>query len=999
MNYYDKYSKYKNKYLNLKSLINKTQTGGDKPILEKDKRLNFFTEEHGEAEQFLNPVHGLILAESGYIINNYWLTKNGFLSTDESELIMKISKNIPGSVQPTNDIMNLKPIDFGRYIAIKYINKDLKFVIDNGSSIKFDIIGQEYKLGSGIISRDDKKTLVAYINKFNRYVKLVDYNGKNYFHIILYCLYWKTNNYSGILEYYSGINEVFCLLNRYFKQERWYRFINTSAQSISTVSFESVIIKITQKEFKIHSQEWAKNFCDTMAKSTYPDCGETTARNLINLLCFNGVNFDLGILQKLNPNPNPKLIEYYTVFNNFNLQSTEEKELNIYGKKLNSRDAWSKLIIDYASSNINFNKSCSNTYGFELNSGLSTNDGVSNFFQLIKNLLFIEKWDDLVNDFIEKIEDMTTGGIGVISILHKKYGNIVIHCNKSHYHMEQIKNEKDIIDLRLFNKEQKLIIDILLKKNIKISDYMWVNYDSNLMDELLNSQSTTDLNLKFKLFELSITDLFDSDLRRRITLDVESNFFNDILNILLSNEKCGEYLYSSPDYEFIKKLPALKHLNCKLKNKLISNIDLSPLTQVESIGDGFLSFCYYLSDVDLSSLTQVKSIGNGFLMDCTALSNIDLSSLAQVKSIGNGFLSGCAALSDVNLSSLTQIETIGNEFLFGCRTLTDVDLSPTILTQVKTIGNGFLGHCHGLTSIDLSSLTQVKSIGNKFLFNCVTLSDIDLTSLDKIKSVGDNFLFGCEGLTDIVLTCMTQVESIGNDFLSNCYSLSSIDLSHMTQIKSIGAGFLSHCAALKKIDLTSLTKIKSIDDEFLGHCRNLSSINLSPLTQVKSIGNGFLYSCTGLTDIDLSSLTQVKSIGNEFLGNCTSLTGIDLSPLAQINSTGDGFLGNCSSLASIDLSPLTQIKSIGNYFLSNCHGLSTINLSHMTDIKSIGEGFLGNCSSLTSIDLSHMGQIKSIGIAFLYGTNTLINIKCSRVQEKLIKQNLEHYKLSMLEVV
>jgi hypothetical protein len=67
-------------------------------------------------------------------------------------------------------------------------------------------------------------------------------------------------------------------------------------------------------------------------------------------------------------------------------------------KSLNARDAWSYLIIKYANKNINFLRSCTNeSKTFELNAGLAKDNSTSNFFQLIKNLLGIEKWDE-IND-------------------------------------------------------------------------------------------------------------------------------------------------------------------------------------------------------------------------------------------------------------------------------------------------------------------------------------------------------------------------------------------------------------------------------------------------------------------------------------------------------------------------------------------------------------------------------------------------------------------------
>jgi hypothetical protein len=129
MNYYSKYLKYKNKYLLLKSALaeNKIQLGGEKPFLSVNYNINFFTNQ--EMNDYLNPIYGLIMCESGYVINNYYLAKSKLIDTPESQLIeKKICKEIPGSIQPTNDIMKLQPIDFGRYIAIKYINMKNKII-------------------------------------------------------------------------------------------------------------------------------------------------------------------------------------------------------------------------------------------------------------------------------------------------------------------------------------------------------------------------------------------------------------------------------------------------------------------------------------------------------------------------------------------------------------------------------------------------------------------------------------------------------------------------------------------------------------------------------------------------------------------------------------------------------------------------------------------------------------------------------------------------------
>ena len=98
----------------------------------------------------------------------------------------------------------------------------------------------------------------------------------------------------------------------------------------------------------------------------YPDCGETTRRKLINLICFDTKTryFNLQILQ--NYGTIQELIEYYIIFLNFIEQSSNNKK-DIYGLKLNARDGWCYLIIHHANTNLTFNEYCStNNFGYNL---------------------------------------------------------------------------------------------------------------------------------------------------------------------------------------------------------------------------------------------------------------------------------------------------------------------------------------------------------------------------------------------------------------------------------------------------------------------------------------------------------------------------------------------------------------------------------------------------------------------------------------------------------
>lgn len=335
--------------------------------------------------------------------------------------------------------------------------------------------------------------------------------------------------------------------------------------------FEQMILEITHKPFKIYNQEWAKHYCEGYKEEdTYPDCGEVTARNLINLMCYNGSNFDTKQLEIFEPIP--ELMEYYRIFNNFISQSSIEA-VEIWGEKLNARDAWSKLVIFYANSDLRFIKSCKDEnhkiiYNFELNSGMNMTETRSNFSQLIKNLLTkIDNLNEIKTNFIISIKDNTKKGIGLININHNGYGELKIKCDPGHYYMELNIEKNESYDYSQFSVEKQNYIRILLNDNKLISNdnYIYFNLDSNFLVELLYKlkENLNNDDLEKKLINLSLTNKYDSDARRRIGIDTDKKYFVDILCGVVKNksleEKINEYNYQSNDLNFVKIMPYLKN--------------------------------------------------------------------------------------------------------------------------------------------------------------------------------------------------------------------------------------------------------------------------------------------------------------------------------------------------------------------------------------------------------------------------------------------------------
>ncbi len=965
MDFYKKYLKYKSKYILLKSLIDK-QTGGGKPLINNPHIINLFTDP--DMERFLNPIYGYIMCEIGYISNNYYLHMHKFINTTESKIINKMCKIIPDGIQPTNDIMILDPIDFGRYIAFKYINMKNNIITTNINKPGKYIFTS--KLNNNEI---DKTILTNYIQKLHKFIPLIDNNDEIFFHFILYCFWWNAESEDGIKKYYNGINEVFSIMNKYVPVK--YTLVDFT--TVLPSNFEKIIAELLKKPFKIYNQEWSNNFC--LVNNTYPDCGETTARNLINLICFDGNKFDINILKKYKPLP--ELIKYYEIFNNFNLQS-DYKQM-IYEQELNARDAWSYLIIKYAYSNVKFIKYCPDdiTIQFEMDAGLSIDKKTGNFMQLIKNLLGIDKWDDLVNKYIISIDDNTRNGIGEIVIEHDLLKNVNIYCERGHYYMENIRKKPTSIELNGVSEENKKYINYILQKNINSDNYLYYNFNSNELEQNIKTAQNFELNtVLVKLFELSLTDKYDSDLRRRIIIDTEKILFHTIITNkqIQLNEKLNEYTYSSGDLTFIKQLQNLKYLNFELKDaRKIETIDLKPLLEsnVTSIGDYFLNHCIALKSIDLSGLSNITSIGNNFIYNCFALKEINLSGLSNVTTIGNEFLSYCSKLEKIDLSGLSNVTSIGGNFLSNCSTLKEIDLSG--LSNVTSIGGNFLSYCSNLEKIDLSGLSNVSSIGNDFLSNCSNLEKIDLSGLSNVSSIGNNFIVRCFTLKEINLSGLSNVSSIGNDFLSQCSKLEKIDLSGLSNVSSIGDYFLARCFTLKEIDLSVLLNVTSIGGNFLSYCSKLEKIDLSGLSNVSSIGDNFLSDCSTLKEIDLSVLLNVTTIGNNFLSKCSALKEIDLSVLLNVTSIGDYFCASFTTLGKINLSGLSNVTTIGNNFLSKCSALKEIDLSGLSNVTSIGDYFCASCTTLEKIDLSGLLNVTSIGDYFCASCTTLKTIDLS----------------------
>jgi hypothetical protein len=200
------------------------------------------------------------------------------------------------------------------------------------------------------------------------------------------------------------------------------------------------------------------------------------------------------------------------------------------------------------------------------------------------------------------------------------------------------------------------------------------------------------------------------------------------------------------EYGYINKFDADKYR----QNTFVKTIKLTRTKNTSiKIGNNFLEGCLRLTNIDLSPLSNITQIGNYFLSKCSGLTNIDLSFLYNIERIGDCFLNGCSGLTNIDLSPLSNFTQIENCFLYNCSGLINIDLLP--LSNVTQIGNNFLSHCSRLTKIDLSPLSNIGQIGGFFLSCCLGLTKLDLLPLSNVTQVGIDFLYGCFRLNYMIV--------------------------------------------------------------------------------------------------------------------------------------------------------------------------------------------------------------------------------------------------------
>ena len=1066
MDYYYKYFKYKQKYINLKKY---NMIGGDKPSFYNLKNINLFPS-NTQIEQYLNPVYGFIWNESG-AITNYLNFKNN--ENNISKLVISTFYTINSVVQLSSKLYStVKPSDLGQLLAyhylykitiyddinkinniISYIDKliedlyykktlvinksnkkgikficdrfkllddklsklkdsnyesiminDIKFdslLIDNNDKLydklnKYLITLSEYK--TSIITNFETKHKITYSSKeastnINSFIIVngnfkIGNNDNELFHVILAIVWWISNNKNGIKEYYEGINSILPLELQVTIPEIFITDIYTKTELENVDSMDQLdfynglanTYKLKKGSIHLYNQQYSISCCDECKK--YPDCGESTIRNFINIITYNigKNNFDIEKLKKLNPKK--EVLEYYEKFNNIILQSSE-KEVEIFNKQLNARDAWSIVVSNLPGVNYKFKSTHDENYWYEIEDGLSkiTKNGVQiiNILQVLRNLFIcLKDWNDFETKLDNKIEidssKLDQEGFGIIQIMTEQ-DNFYWHFQKGHYKFEKIVNSSTQIDINELMAKQQFYIKIfnssfeeLFKESELINNipnwYYYLYYTPDNLISVLNYNYSKKILLDgdYNLIFVYVDKNYNEDQKRRIYLNLNKiNKINDISNNDLEK------------YNFKYDTSGLKKIDNIIECKFIINEELSDsldkLTNLENLtlGEAFNQKLansldnlvnlknLYLSPAfnqnlgeSLNKLTKLETLVFKYRFNQELANSLD--KLVNLKSLifGTDFNQKLANSLN-NLANLNNLE-FGNNF--------NQDLANSLNNLANLNNLEFGNNFNQDLGESLNKLTKLERLDFKFKFNKELGKSLD--NLVNLKSL----IFFYSDFNQELANSLDYLVNLENLTLGKFFNQKLANsLDNLVNLKNLTLGEAFNQELANSLDnlvnLKNLTFELDFNQELANSLNNL--VNLENLTFGLAFNQKLansLYNLVNLKNLYLSSAFN-QNLG-ESLNKFTKLETLVFK--SRFNKELANSLNNLVNLKNL---------TFGNYFNQELAN-SLNNLANLENLT-FGNDFnqdLGNLDNLKKLKKIRLNR----KYRFLYENSKYYNI-------------------------
>lgn len=378
-------------------------------------------------------------------------------------------------------------------------------------------------------------------------------------------------------------------------------------------------------------------------------------------------------------------------------------------------------------------------------------------------------------------------------------------------------------------------------------------------------------------------------------------------------------------------------------NETIKQLDLSMFTNIDTIDVNFLGYAIGIESLIFPTTQNAITIGDGFL-NGSHMQQINLTPLSNIVSVGGAFLEYCRKLNNIDLSPLSNITSVPGQFLEGCSALVSLDLTP--LSNIVSIDHRFLMGCSSMTSIKVPWATIPTTDTASFMYDVPSTCSIEVPceALSVYKSTSPwsnraDYINGGEGCEEPEPQWNMKVVAHPEEGYSMPITTGNFSLTEQDG----DTYYYQH-------DGSSSTGENVLYDADNGAYWGVESVAFKNCEHITSIDNRFFNECSTLVSIDLSALSNITTIDGNFLRKCSSLPSVDLSALSNVTTIQQSFLNGCSSMTTIDLSPLINCTYSNSYFLYNCTNLATLIAPWVTDIPRISNvGFMSSVPTSCSI--------------------------------------------------
>ena len=534
-----------------------------------------------------------------------------------------------------------------------------------------------------------------------------------------------------------------------------------------------------------------------------------------------------------------------------------------------------------------------------------------------------------------------------------------------------------------------------------------VNFTELKNLEYLDNYSFENTNLQE--IDLSNTKLTEVDWAFRNVKNLEKIKFPQAVT------KLGYVFYKSS----MTEIDLSSYTNLKTLEGTFSECrDLAKVILPEgltSINSAF-SGCEKLTTINLPK--SLQTIGSS-AFSSTKLQKLDLSSLTELQSIGSYAFSSCNELSEILFP--TSLEQLGDyAFAWCCNKLTSIDLSNT---QLQRISERAFSGCYNLESVKMPK--TLEAIGNNTFEGCNKLSGI-LELESGITRIGDNAFAGTqisiirskatippvlsdnsmpetwvaafvpEGSADAYLKAavwkdksildkevyatvtVTEEGKLGSD-INNQTGLVPGTITHLKVYGELGVKdftiLRTNMTLLYDLDLSD-ADVTVIPKEAFLNKKILMNVKLP--TSLRTIESSAFQGCSSL-DGSLTFPDNLRLIGWSAFQGCSSLDEVVLNESLEVIQ-GYAFEG-CTSLKQ-EITLPRDFQSLGERAFANCsslYGTVKFNRDFYMFMGTEGYGSVAgscfeNCTSIEAVDMSEPDFLDEIPNSTFAGCTSLKNV-------------------------